>query len=219
MLFSPDDRDRISAAIAAAEDRTSGEIVVIAASEPLGYPATALSFATGAALTLPLIAVLLGWQPASLFPEWEADARGLPAIEGFAMVQALVFVAVLGLVYFTSLARWLTPPGLRRDRVHAAALTQFKARGFEATAGRNGVLLYIAEPEHIAEVIADSAVFARVPPDHWGATILALTEGIKAGKAADGVIAAIGLAGEVLAAHFPAVAGDVNELPDRLIEI
>lgn len=219
MLFSPADRDRVSAAIAAAERTTAGEIVVIVASEPLAYPATALSGAALAALTLPLVAVLLGWQPATLFPDWDTGADALRAIEAFAMVQALVFAAVLALLWFTALARWLTPPGLRRDRVHAAALTQFKARGFEATAGRTGVLLYIAEPERIAEVIADAGVFAKVPPEHWGATITALTDGIKAGAAADGVIAAIGLAGGVLAAHFPPVAGDVNELPDRLIEI
>lgn len=222
MLFSGDDRSRISAAIAAAEAGTAGEIVVIVSGEARRHAATALSTAALAALALPLLAALLGWRPATLFPDWDALDAGTAAlrtVEALVLVQALIFIGVLALLWFTGLARVLTPPGLRRDRVHADALTQFKARGFEATAGRTGVLLYIAEAEHIAEVIADTAVFAKVAPEHWGETINALTGGIKAGRAADGVIAAIGMAGGVLAEHFPAVAGDVNELPDHLIEI
>jgi putative membrane protein len=173
------------------------------------------------ALTVPLIAVLLGWSPGALFPDWDITAATAErhALEAFVAVQALVFVAVLALLYYTPLARTLTPGGLRRDRVHRAALTQFKARGFDATAARTGVLIFVDEPEHIAEVVADTGIFARVTPDHWGATIAALITGIKAGKPADGMVAAIGLAGQVLAEHFPPLPDDVNELSDHLIEI
>jgi putative membrane protein len=222
MLFSDADRLRVSKAIEAAEARTAGEIVVIVSSEAERYPATALSIAALAALTLPAITVWLGWSPGALFPDWDASLPGTQesrSIEAFVAAQAVLFVAMLALVYLTSLGRLLTPQGLRRDRVHRAALTQFKARGFEGTAGRNGVLIYVAEPEHIAEVIADTAVFAKVTPDHWSTTILALIEGIKAGRPADGMVSAIGLAGAVLAAHFPPGPDDVNELSDHLIEI
>jgi putative membrane protein len=222
MLFSDIDRDQVSAAIAAAEARTSGEIVVIVSSQESRYHATALSVAALLSLSLPFVGVLLGWSPGSMFPDWDAVlliTREIRSIEAFIVVQALIFTGVLALLNYTHLGRILTPSGLRRDRVHHAALTQFRARGLEATGGRTGVLIYVAEPEHIAEVIADTAVFAKVSPEHWGATIRALTDGIKAGKPADGMVAAIGLAGSVLAAHFPPLAGDINELPDHLIEI
>lgn len=222
MLFSDSDRTRISSAIAAAEATTSGEIVIIVASAPQRYPATALSVAVLAGLGLPLLAVLAGWSPADLFPDWDAvdpATSTLRGFEAFTLVQTLIFLAVLALVFFTGLGRRLTPDGLRRDRVHRAALTQFKARGLDATAGRTGVLIYVDEPEHIAEVIADTAVYAKVDPEYWGATITALTDGIKAGRPADGMIAAIGLAGGVLAAHFPPVANDINEMADHLIEL
>ena len=222
MLFTDEERLRVSKAIEAAEARTSGEIVVIVASEAERYPATALSIAALVALAVPLVAVLAGWSPGTLFPDWDVLLPGeqeTRSIEAFVAVQSLIFVAVLALVYFTTLGRQLTPHGLRRDRVHRAALTQFKARGFDGTAGRNGVLIYVAEPEHIAEVVADTAVYAKVTPDHWGTTIMALIEGIKAGKPADGMVSAIGLAGAVLAAHFPPQPDDINELSDHLIEI
>ena len=222
MLFSDADRLKVRHAIEAAEARTAAEIVVIVSTEEERYPGTALSIAALAAFAIPLLAVLAGWSPSLLFPEWQVAVPGAEerrGIEAFVAVQALLFVAVLALTYLTGLGRRLTPEGLRRDRVHRAALTQFKARGFEATAGRNGVLIYVAEPEHIAEVIADTAVFAKVAPDHWGTTILALIEGIKGGRPAEGMVSAIGLAGAVLAAHFPPQPGDVNELDDHLIEI
>ncbi|WP_156257219.1 TPM domain-containing protein [Sandarakinorhabdus oryzae] len=222
MLFNDADRTRIAAAIAAAEANTSGEIVVIINTRPHRYAATMLASAVLAAFTLPFLAVLAGWTPSLLFPDWDAiDAatREAHGIEGFAAVQAMLFVAVLALVGWLRLDRVLTPSGLRRDRVHHAAMMQFRARGLTSTLGRTGVLLYLDEPEHVAEVIADEAVFTRIAADEWGETIAALVAGIKSGRAADGLVTAIERAGAVLAAHLPPLPDDVNELPDGLIEL
>jgi putative membrane protein len=222
MLFTDPERDRIADAIAAAELHTAGEIVVIVSTEAYRYTATALSVAALLALAVPFIAMQLGLSPAELLPSWDAMEPALREsrnLEILLVAQALIFMAVLALLHFTGLARQLTPKGLRHDRVHRAALTQFRARGFEATEDRTGVLIYVAEPEQIAEVIADTGIYAKVTPDHWGTTIGALLGGIKAGKPADGMVEAIGLAGAVLAANFPPRADDTNELPDHLIEI
>ncbi len=222
MLFNDADRTRIARAIADAESCTSGEIVVIINTRPHRYAATMLAAAALAAFTLPFLAVMLGWTPSLLLPDWDIldpATRERHGIEGFATVQVAVFVATLALVAGLKLDGVLTPRGLRRDRVHHAAMVQFRARGLSATQGRTGVLLYLDEAEHVAEVIADEAVFARVAADDWGETIAALVAGIKAGRAADGLVEAIGRAGAVLAAHLPPVAGDVNELPDALIEL
>lgn len=222
MLFNDTDRARIAAAIATAEATTAGEIVVIVNTRPHRYAATMLAAAALAAFTLPFAAVLLGWTPSLLFPDWDsldAATREAHGIEGFAAVQALCFLAMLALVALARLDRALTPRGLRRDRVHAAALTQFRARGLTRTAGRTGVLLYLDEAERVAEVIADDGVFACVAPEDWAETVAALTGGIKAGRAADGLVTAIARAGAVLARHLPRCDDDVNELPDALIEL
>ena len=42
---------------------------------------------------------------------------------------------------------------------------------------------------------------------------------VREGRLADGMVAAIGDVGKVLSAHFPRASDDVNELPDRLIEL
>ncbi len=220
MLFTDRDRVAIAEAISRAEASTAGEIVVIASSERHRYPATCLSVAVLLALAVPMVALVSGWSPATLFGGWNDGAVAeTRSIEALIIVQTLLFATVLALMWFAGLGRAATPSGLRRDRVHRAAMTQFKARGLSATVGRTGVLIYIDEPDHIAEVIADTAIYAKVPPEHWGTTISALIAGIKAGTPAVGVVNAVALAGDVLATHFPRLADDTNELPDGLIEI
>lgn len=47
----------------------------------------------------------------------------------------------------------------------------------------------------------------------------ALVDGLRAGRAGDGMVAAIERIGQVLARHFPHTGTDPNELSDRLIEL
>lgn len=221
MQLTEADRTRVADAIAAAELKTAGEMVVILANDAHRYHATALAVAALAALAVPLLALLIGLSPATLFAGWDA-AEGTAetlTLEALLIAQAAVFAGVLLLCLATPLHRLLTPPGLRRDRVHRAALVQFRARGFDRTAGRTGVLLYIDAADHIAEVIADTAIHAKVAADHWGDTVAALLDSMKRGAAADGIVAAVALAGRMLAEHFPPAADNVDELPNRLIEL
>jgi putative membrane protein len=46
-----------------------------------------------------------------------------------------------------------------------------------------------------------------------------LVSEIRAGNAAAGLVGAVSQVGTVLAEHFPRADDDVNELPDRLIEV
>jgi putative membrane protein len=47
----------------------------------------------------------------------------------------------------------------------------------------------------------------------------ALVDEVRAGRPAVGLVAAIDRIGALLAAHLPKTENDVNELPDRLIEL
>ncbi len=224
MQVTAADHDRISAAISEAERCTSGEIFTVVEMQPTAYPQTAFTIAVLLAFVVPFAAVLLvGVDPRQAFESgWSSGDAAMDivrAIEGYAAVQALIFVLALGVLSWTPAGRLLTPRGLRRERVHRVAMAQFLSRGLHVTAERTGVLLFLSLPDQIAEVIADEGIFAKVPPTVWDETVAALVSGAKRGAVADGFVAAIGIAGAVLADHFPPRADNPNELPDRLIEL
>ncbi len=224
MPFSDAEREAVASAIAAAEKRTSGEIVCIVDEKPHRYVGTTLTVAALLAFVLPLAAVLLGAEPARLVPvdAWSTGDPQLDMVRGFeayALVQLIIFLALAALLWWTRLGAWLTPMPIKRDRVHAQALAQFRARGLERTRDRTGVLIFACMTDHVAEVVADAAIYERVEPEFWGSTIVALLGGIKAGRTADGLVAAVAHAGGALAEHFPPRADDSDELPNHLIEL
>ncbi|MDP3382304.1 MAG: TPM domain-containing protein, partial [Phenylobacterium sp.] len=74
--------------------------------------------------------------------------------------------------------------------------------------------------EHAAELIADEGIAAVVDQKRWDDAIAALVAGAKAGRTADGLVAAVSQVGDILAEHFPADPTDnPNELPDAVILI
>jgi len=95
----------------------------------------------------------------------------------------------------------------------------FKASAEKRTAARVGVLLYLSLAEHRAEIVADEAIVGKVDDAVWGEAMVALIDRIRAGDPAAGMADAVAKIGTVLAQHFPKTEADVNELPDRLIEL
>ena len=56
-------------------------------------------------------------------------------------------------------------------------------------------------------------------PETWGDAMAELLVEVKQGRVGDGIVAAIERVGAVLAEHFPRLADDRNEIPDKLIEL
>lgn len=225
MAFTDTERTAIAQAIVTAELSTSGEIVCVVSERRHPYVASGLTLAALLAFALPFGAAVLGVDYTAAMPwrDWGTDdpATNLRvALEGYAVIQILIFVVVAALAAWTGLGAAITPRGIKRDRVHAEALSQFRARGIGATRARTGVLIYVSMDDHIAEVVADEGIYAKVDPGYWGATVAALVDGLKLGEAGRGFVDAVGLAGAVLAEHFPPdLVDNPNELPDRLIEL
>jgi putative membrane protein len=225
---SPETAERIAAAIAAAEARTSGEIFCVLARRASSYRDVSLAWAAAAALILPLGLLPLGFDPGwlpGLGEGWQAAhlaARQVSigaAVAAYALVQAVVFAAVFLLTSIPAVKRWVTPRAIRRDRARRAAMHQFLAHGLHVTEARTGVLIFAALDEHQVEVIADQGIHARVDETVWADAVDAMTRGMKAGDPVAGFQGAIGLCGEVLARHFPPAALNRNEVPDKLVLI
>jgi putative membrane protein len=225
MQITPHDHERIAQAIAQAEMTTAGEIYCIVADEVSDYRETPIAWAAGVSLVLPALALLLGFRPEALsrlFGGWSVghaaagDATVLSALTTYILLQAVVFVVAGLVVSIPAVRRALTPAAVKAERVHDAAMQQFIAKGLHLTAGRTGVLLFVALAEHRAEVIADEGIYAAAPHQVWDEVIALLIGGIKRGQPGDGFVAAIERTGQILSQHVPPVGDNPNEHPDEL---
>ena len=226
--MTPDDHARVSAAIAAAELKTSGEIFCVIARQSDDYREAPLGWAVAIALILPLALIPFGFLPVDLpfiGGGWSAghSASTDQAVGAALLAYALVQVALCALVWFIAalpgVRLFLTPATLKAKAVRRAAMEQVLAKGLHLTAGRTGVLIYAARAERRVEVIADEGIYAKVEPKVWDQAVRALTVAMGKNRAADGFVEAIALSGAVLAEHFPPVGDNPNELPDVLVEI
>ena len=222
-MLTDTDRNRIAAAVAAAEAHSAGEIVTIITPQSDAYRDVALAWAVSIAF-LALAALELA---PTFYLGLIERALGLWAHEwtprqvlGIALTVAVIkFLAMLLLMAWRPLRLLLTPAPIKAARVHARALTCFRIGAEGRTTGRTGILIYLSLAERRAEIIADEAIASKVAPEVWGDAMHALLGPIRAGAVGEGMVAAIGKVGAVLAQHLPRADDDENELPDRVIEV
>jgi putative membrane protein len=199
--FSAKERKEIADAITAAEAKTSGEIVVVAANASGGYYANALMWAAIAALSVPLPLI---------------HATQMP-IEYIYLIQLGVFLVGAMLTQWESYRFAIVPAGVKRARAHQRAVEQFLVQNMHTTEGRTGVLIYVSFAEHYVEVIADNGIYKKVPYQIWEGVVTKLTHHLARGERAKGLVEAIATCGKVLAQHFPPDQGHKDELPNHLI--
>ena len=200
MSVSQHDRERVAAAIAAAEARSSGEIVCVLAQ--VSADPTALSVLVAALLALALPWVLLVFTALT--------------VQHILICQTLLFVALVALFFLPSVRVALMPRRARRAVAHRVAMEQFAIRGIARKKNRAGILIFVSLAEHYARVIADQGIAAKVPQQEWQHVVDTLVAHTRDGRVTDGFVAAIELCGEKLAQHFPKTDASRDELPDRL---
>ena len=99
--------------------------------------------------------------------------------------------------------------------VHGRAMRAFVEEEIFSTRERTGILLFISLLEHRIEVVGDTGINQKVTPDEWTDVVVRVREGIKAGKLADGLVAAIEMCGELLERVGVEIRpDDINELSD-----
>ena len=221
--LSEADHAKVSAAIAAAEAKSDGEIVAVTTPISDAYHDVALHWAL-----VPLFAVLAGaaWRPTALawwydflLGGWQADPTLGQLLTLLMVFAALKFMVALLILKWMPLRLALTPGSTKQRRVRRRAIVVFKAAAERRTIGRTGILIYLSMAERRAEIVADEAITKVTTPETWGEAMAALLIEVKAGRPGDGIVAAVAEVGKVLAEHFPRSADDTNEIPDKLIEL
>jgi len=217
------DRQKVSEAIGKAEANSNGEIVAVATPISDSYHDVALHWAL-----IPLFAVLawaalrptaLVWWYDFLAGGWSPDPTMSQLLTLVMVLAALKFTVALLILKWMPLRLFLTPAATKHRRVRRRAVSIFKAAAQQRTVGRTGILIYLSMAEHRAEIVADEAILAVTDEHTWGEAMTALIADVRAGKPGDGIVAAIERVGAVLAEHFPRSTDDINEIPDKLIEL
>ncbi|GLV20329.1 hypothetical protein TomMM35A_01920 [Sphingobium sp. TomMM35A] len=223
VLLSQADHELVSAAVQEAETHTSGEIVTIVARRSDSYHDVGLSWAAAAVfLALALMAAFPAHLRAflsSLLLDWDHELADWKLLLGLTAILILKFLVVRYLLAIMPLRMLMTPRATKARRVRRRAILLFRTAAEARTHGRTGVLIYLSLDEHRAEIVADRAINEKVAPEAWGDAMTALIEAIRLGKPGEGLAQAVAQVGAVLATHFPREQGDINELPDRLIEL
>jgi putative membrane protein len=216
-VLSEADLERVRAAVAEAEQKTSGEIVPYIVPRSSGYEialwrGAVLGALVVTALTLVLLQAYGGWGLGWAYTAW-----------GMAMLTAAG--GALGAVvpaFVPAVRRGLA--GRRRiaHRVHQRAEVAFLEEEVFATRARTGILLFISLFEHRIEVLGDTGVNAAVRPEQWEEIVGLLRDHIRQGQLADGLVAAVDRAGCLLEecglavhADAPAELGDDVRLRQR----
>jgi putative membrane protein len=216
-FFSEDERRSIASAVAEAERKTSGEIVPVVAAASGRYDrAEDLS-----GVVVALAALALAWILFQDVRPVRGDWASGPVL-ALGLVP-LLLIAAGGFILGTAAATlqpvlrlpFVTEREMRAEveRSAAEAFHRFRVR---KTAGATGILLYVSLYERMVRVLGDDAISEKLDQKEWDAVRDLIIEGIRAGRAAEGLSRAILRSGELLGLHFPIRPGDVNEIRNEL---
>lgn len=208
-LFQQADLEAIRAAVAEAEQKTSGEIVPYFVEESDAYPNAVWKGTALGAIAGPLLAegiYQLGNFWGGLVPLWIA----LPAAAGGALGFLLT-------AYVPAVKRWMAGDDLLDLRTRQRAEIAFLEQEVFRTRDRTGILLFLSLFEHRVVVIGDSGINQKVEQSQWDGIVRTVVAGIRDGRPGEALSSAIRQCGELLQRHGVAVQpDDHNELPDEL---
>ncbi len=198
-LLAEPERRRIETAIAAAEARSSVEIVLVVSPRSGRY-------ASSLASPVLLMTVLLACLAHLLWPELPAIWILAGQIPGAAVLWALANIPAV--------ARLLIPNEDEIAAVRKEAFRHFAERAVFETNARSGVLLYLSELEHRIEILADRGLQTVFDAAAWSAHVTAIVEGIHTNRTAEAICQVV----EQVSARCEAILGrnsaSANELPD-----
>lgn len=215
-MLAADDYQRINEAVAAAESKTSAEIVPVVAAVSGRYDRPEDIVGLWAAA----VALALTW---ALLPE-HAGPGDWGALPSWAHLVLLVLSVVIGFIVGAAVGAhvdWLrhlfTPTQQKRDEVVTRSRQVFFDSRVHHTAGRTGILIYVSLFERMAAVVADDAVVEKLGQSALDELREHLTAALRTTTLADAICDTIAAAAPRLAAVLPRAPGDVNELPNALV--
>ncbi|MDE3023185.1 MAG: TPM domain-containing protein [Pseudomonadota bacterium] len=203
--FTREEKERISAAIHAAESGTSGQFVAVVAHASEHY------------LFAPLLwsAIL-----ALLLPGGIAALSGVSSFQDLYQLQLGVFV-ILGALFLLvpGLHLRLIPRAIKHHRASRLAHAQFYDQGIHRTRDHSGVLFFVSMAERYVEIVADQGIHEQIGETRWQQIIELFLSHVRNNEIVEGFVQAIHACGEAMKEHYPSDPQAANELSDGLVEI
>ncbi len=97
------------------------------------------------------------------------------------------------------------------------AWRKFDEIGMRDTARRNAALIVMMPRVRKVVVIGDRGLHAVVPPEYWQQTVDEMTRRMRETDPLDALREGLRRLGDVLSAHWPRQADDMNELSDDIV--
>ncbi|MFM9838787.1 MAG: TPM domain-containing protein [Cyclobacteriaceae bacterium] len=207
--FTPQDLERVKAAVRNAEAKISGEIVPVFV-EKSGHYSIAVYRAFLALAGLAFLAIIV-------------FDRYIPSLAIYDPLMIFLMVILVGLI--GSLAAHYIDPfkRLMMSQTHLDQATRKRAENafleeeVFATRHRTGIMIFVSFFEREVIVMADRGISKVVEQKEWDKMVRSITENIRLGKVTEGIEAAIIRSGEILLEKgFLKTVDDVNELRDDL---
>ncbi len=208
-LFTPEDLDRVKAAVQGAEGKTSGEIVPYFVDRSDDYEES--EWRLGSLLAL----LVLGG--VSAFHHYSETWLPIDVAILILAVASALLAGIMVARFVPPVKRFFAGKALIERRVNARAAQAFLAEEVFRTKERTGILIFVSVLEHRVLVLGDSGINAKVEKAEWQDIVDTVTRSIAQGQAAGALIDAIGKAGTLLArSDVRRRADDTDELPDNL---
>ena len=203
MLLTEEDKKAIAEAVKKAEMLTSGEIVFAFTDASDRYQHATLQGALAGSILATAVYLLL------------------PTPQTIGMIlwtEIIAFAFFYALIPRLPCRRWFISSREMEEHVHEAAFREFYASGLYKTREANGIVIYLSCLERRVVVLGDKGIHEKMGEHHWQEVRNQIINGIKQGRALEGICAAIESCGKALADHFPRRPDDVNELPDDVLD-
>lgn len=188
-LFTPEEHNRIDAAIDAIERSTAADLCVVVTRVSDRYSLYSVAWAA-------IGAILLGGLVSLIRPELAS--------------RTIVLIQLSFLVVLTLVLDWLpirlsiVPKRVKDAHAWQLAHREFNAHAMANPKQQHRILLFVSLGERYVEVVADHETHALAPPGTWNQIVDEFLATVKAGRVADGVLAAAEACGAILKTHHPA---------------
>lgn len=207
--FSPEDLDRIKAAVKQAEDKISGEIVPVFVERSGFY--TIANYRGGLALGALVFVIIVILD------------RYVPGLAVYDPLFIFLLVLLGGMVgalitnYLEPIKRIMLSQSHLDQATRKRAENAFLEEEVFNTRHRTGIMIFVSFFEHEVMVMADRGISKVVEQKEWDKLVKNIIEKIRMGKVSEGIEAAILRCGEILLEKgFVKSPDDINELRDDL---